>query len=80
KDSGCYQNYQNGAIIWSPTTGAQISPTGPIRTLWAANGYETGRLGYPTTPQTCTTTQDTCTQTYQNGKITWTTTRGAYIG
>jgi uncharacterized protein with LGFP repeats/GH25 family lysozyme M1 (1,4-beta-N-acetylmuramidase) len=79
-NGGCYQNFQGGAIIWSPATGAQLSPTGPIRTLWAANGYETGRLGYPTGPQTCTPTADTCVQTFQNGKITWTPTRGAYIG
>ncbi|MGO4493476.1 GH25 family lysozyme, partial [Arthrobacter sp. 2YAF22_2] len=78
-NGGCYQNYQGGAIIWSPTTGAQLSPNGPIRTLWATNGYETGRLGYPTGPQTCTPAADNCTQTYQNGKITWTPTRGAYL-
>ncbi|MFC8410552.1 LGFP repeat-containing protein, partial [Arthrobacter sp. NPDC057259] len=79
KDSGCYQNYQNGAIIWSPTTGAQISPTGPIRDTWAANGYERGTLGYPTSPITCTPTEDTCTQTYQNGLISWTTGAGTTI-
>ncbi|WP_326962271.1 GH25 family lysozyme [Arthrobacter sp. MP_M7] len=77
--SGCYQNYQGGAIIWSPTTGARISPNGPIRTLWQQTGFETGRLGYPTGAQTCNTTKTTCTQPFTGGKITWTTTRGAYI-
>ncbi|WP_373427568.1 GH25 family lysozyme [Arthrobacter sp. B3I9] len=76
---GCYQNYQNGAIIWSPTTGAQLSPNGPIRTLWQQNRFETGPLGYPTGPQTCNTTGTSCTQPFTGGKITWTPTRGAYI-
>ncbi|MGX9900415.1 LGFP repeat-containing protein [Arthrobacter sp. SA17] len=79
-NNGCYQNYQNGAIIWSPTTGAQTSLNGPIRTLWQQTGYETGRLGYPTSPQTCNQTADTCTQQFTGGKITWTPTRGAYMG
>ncbi|WP_306909458.1 M43 family zinc metalloprotease [Arthrobacter sp. B3I9] len=76
---GCYQNYQNGAIIWSPTTGAQLSPNGPIRTLWQQNRFETGPLAYPTGPQTCNTTGTSCTQPFTGGKITWTPTRGAYI-
>ncbi|MGX9900419.1 LGFP repeat-containing protein [Arthrobacter sp. SA17] len=62
-----------------PTTGAQTSLNGPIRTLWQQTGYETGRLGYPTSPQTCNQTADTCTQQFTGGKITWTPTRGAYI-
>jgi uncharacterized protein with LGFP repeats/GH25 family lysozyme M1 (1,4-beta-N-acetylmuramidase) len=78
-NGGCYQNFQGGAIIWSPATGAQVSPNGPIRTLWAANGYETGRLGYPSGPQACTPAADKCTQTFQNGRIAWTPARGAYI-
>ncbi|MEB7505185.1 hypothetical protein NGB94_12220 [Arthrobacter koreensis] len=45
---GKYQNYQGGAILWSKTTGAQISPTGPIRDAYRRAGFETGRLGFPT--------------------------------
>jgi len=78
-NGGCYQNFQGGAIIWSPATGAQMSPNGPIRTLWAANRYETGPLGYPTSGVTCTPAGDSCTQSFQNGRISWTPSRGAYI-
>jgi len=43
---GRYNNFQGGAIYWSPTTGAQ-SVQGAIRDTWAAQGWETGPLGYP---------------------------------
>jgi uncharacterized protein with LGFP repeats/GH25 family lysozyme M1 (1,4-beta-N-acetylmuramidase) len=78
-NGGCYQYYQGGAIIWSPTTGAQLSLNGPIRSLWQQTGFETGRLGYPTGPQTCNLTNTSCTQPFTGGKITWTPTRGAYL-
>ncbi|MFC0456681.1 GH25 family lysozyme, partial [Arthrobacter liuii] len=59
-DGGCYQNFQNGAIIWSPTTGAYASPAGPIRSVWANTGFEQGTLGYPTSAQTCGLTNGGC--------------------
>ncbi|WP_269450084.1 hypothetical protein [Arthrobacter sp. U41] len=76
---GCYQDYQGGAIIWSPTTGAQPSLKGPIRDFWAATGFLTGPLGYPTTAQTCNPSGDLCTQQFAGGRISWTAARGAYI-
>ncbi|WP_049829580.1 LGFP repeat-containing protein [Arthrobacter sp. RIT-PI-e] len=72
---GCYQNFQGGAIPWAPGVGAH-PPKGAIRTAWANTGYETGRLGYPTSSENCTTTTR-CTQTYEGGTITWTPTTGA---
>jgi D-alanyl-D-alanine carboxypeptidase len=71
---GCYQNFQGGAILWSPTTGARVTG-GEIRNAYAATGFETGRLGYPTSNQTCTTPTN-CRQTFQRGTITWTPTTG----
>ena len=71
KNGGCYQNFQNGAILWSPTTGAQLSPTGPIRTAWQQSGFENGPLGYPTGPQTCGIKNGGCYQNFQNGAILW---------
>ena len=65
---GCYQDYQGGAIIWSPATGAQPSTKGPIRDFWARSGFLTGPLGYPTAPQTCTPAGDLCTQTIHRRK------------
>ncbi len=44
KDGGSYRNYQYGALIYSPATGAHVS-TGAIRNLWASYGFENGVLG-----------------------------------
>ena len=79
KDGGCYQNYQNGAIIWSPATGAQVSPSGPIRSLWATTGYENGSLGYPTSNQVCGLKDGGCYQNYQHGAIIWSPASGGQI-
>jgi len=76
KDAGCFQNFEKGSIMFSPTTGAQPVPTGPIQNAWAQQRFENGSLGYPTSPQTCTLNNTNCTQTFQGGTITWTPTNG----
>jgi hypothetical protein len=38
------------SIYWTPPTGAR-SVQGAIRAAWAGQGWETGRLGYPTTDE-----------------------------
>ncbi len=42
----CYQNFEHGAISWTPSTGAHFT-AGELRKEWAARGYEHGVLGYP---------------------------------
>lgn len=76
RGGGCYQNYQGGAIIWSPATGARIS-IGGIRAAWAATGYENGALGYPVSNESCS--GGTCSQAYQRGRISWTAAGGARV-
>ena len=78
RDGGCYQTFQRGAILWSTTTGAQVSPNGPIRTAYQAARYQAGNLGYPTGPQTCGIKNGGCYQTFQGGAITWSPTAGAH--
>ncbi|MBG6185556.1 uncharacterized protein with LGFP repeats, partial [Arthrobacter sp. CAN_A214] len=75
RDNGCYQSFQNGEILWSATTNAHSTVTGPIRTTYRTQGAENGALGYPVTTQTCPTTTQ-CTQTFQTGTLTWTPTTG----
>lgn len=70
KDGGVYQNYQGGAIFWSPATGAHIS-VGGIRSLWASTGYESGRLGYPISDEYLTGNDGSVAQNYQGGVIHW---------
>ncbi|WP_396021254.1 GH25 family lysozyme, partial [Arthrobacter sp. ES1] len=74
---GCYQDYQGGAIIWSPTTGAHPS-TGPTRTAWAGSGFLTGTLAYPTSDIVCGLVNGGCYQDYQGGAIIWSPTTGAH--
>jgi uncharacterized protein with LGFP repeats len=74
---GCYQNFQNGAILWSPGTGAQISPTGPIRTAWGAMGFERGGMGYPTSGVVCGLRDGGCYQNFQAGAFLWSPATGA---
>lgn len=69
KNGGVYQNYQGGAVIWSPASGAHAS-VGAIRTMWAAAGFESGRLGYPTSDEYATSPGNVA-QNYQGGTITW---------
>ena len=77
KNGGGYQTFQNGAIIWSPATGARIS-VGAIRGLWGAGGYENGDLGYPTSDEILDG-RGGVYQTYERGAIVWSPNIGATI-
>ena len=70
RSGGCYQMYQGGAIIWSPTTGSQLS-MGAIRVAWAATGFENGRLGYPTSNEVCGLRSGRCLPDVPGRRITW---------
>lgn len=77
KESGCYQEFQRGAITWTPAGGAW--PTwGGIRERWRATGFENGLLGYPMGDEVCGLRDSGCYQNFQNGAITWTAGVGAW--
>ncbi|WP_420874315.1 LGFP repeat-containing protein [Arthrobacter nitrophenolicus] len=42
---------------------------GAIRTIWASTGYESGRLGYPTSGEYATGNDGSVAQDYQGGVI-----------
>ena len=44
---GGFEDFQGGAISWSPATGVHAT-YGDIRQVWRQNGFEFGVLGYPT--------------------------------
>ena len=62
----CWQGFANGAIIWSPATGAWES-TGGIRERWAQLGYQSGSLGFPVSGEVWD--GKGWWQSYQNGAI-----------
>jgi uncharacterized protein with LGFP repeats len=74
---GCYQSFQGGTIHYAPGTGAYAT-AGPIRAAWGALGYENGKLGYPTSNETCGLTGGGCYQRFQGGTIHWSPSSGAY--
>ncbi|MEB7448529.1 hypothetical protein NGB80_11515, partial [Arthrobacter koreensis] len=74
---GAYRNYQNGAILWSQATGAQVSLSGPIRTAYQSQGFETGILGFPTSGEVAIPGGKY--QNFQNGAILWSQATGAQI-
>ena len=63
----CFQQFQNGYILWKNTTGAWES-RGSIRKYYGQLSYEHGKLGYPAGPETPSDRGGTY-QRYENGYI-----------
>lgn len=78
KNAGCYQFFQGGSMIWSSATGAHFSPFGSIRSVWAAQGFENGWLGYPYTDEYCSASGE-CRQDFQGGSLIWTSKTGVSV-
>ena len=74
---GCFQDFQQGSIHWSPASGAHWS-RGEIRNKWSATGTEGGTLGYPTTDEICGLARSGCVQIFQKGSIHWSPASGAH--
>jgi uncharacterized protein with LGFP repeats len=68
KDGGSFQNFQGGAIHSSPSTGAYAT-RGTVYALWAANSWEAGFLGYPTSDQNGGLRAGGSYQDFQGGSI-----------
>lgn len=77
---GCHNRFQreNGHLYWSPATGAW-GVQGAIYAHYANNGWEWGRLGYPTGGEQCRNLpgQMECNQNFQRGKVIWNSRTGA---
>ncbi len=66
-----WQQFQNGYIVGSDATGYYKSMNGPIRDVWAKNGYQNGVLGMPTSEIIRNSSAKTQTQVFQNGQIVY---------
>jgi hypothetical protein len=73
RDGGCFQHYQAGSVYWSPATGAR-GVSGPIRSAWAAGGWERGTLGYPT--EEARAVPGGQAQRFQGGTLTYVSSTG----
>ncbi|MGY2129213.1 hypothetical protein [Blastococcus sp. SYSU DS0617] len=74
---GCFQEYEGGAIYWSPAGGAQ-PVVGAIRTKWNSTGWEAGPLGYPISGEWCGLSGRGCVQKFEGGNIYWSSASGAH--
>ncbi|WP_432558590.1 L,D-transpeptidase family protein [Granulicoccus sp. GXG6511] len=70
------QNYENGQIIWSPSTGAH-AVYGSIGAAYASLGWEGGVMGLPTTSEFAGRGGARVNR-FQNGIIIWKATTGAF--
>lgn len=68
RNGGCGQHFQGGSIYWSPETGAKAL-RGLIRGKYKTLGWETSRLGYPTSNEICGLRNGGCVQRFQGGNI-----------
>ncbi|HTV34366.1 MAG TPA: PAN domain-containing protein, partial [Methylocella sp.] len=74
---GRYNHFSKGAsIYWTPTTGAH-EVDGPIRTQWAALGWEQSALGYPVTDEADQINGNGRFSLFQHGSILWNATTSA---
>lgn len=65
---GAYQEFENGNIYWSPSTGAHIIYYGDIFDAWGKKRYEQGEFGFPTEDHTYIQAGGEEVK-FQNGKI-----------
>lgn len=72
---GWVQGFEGGAVYWRNGWGVHMF--GGIRDEYGRAGFSDGRLGWPTSVQTCTT--EGCRQDFQNGSILWTPQAGVHI-
>ena len=80
KDKGCAQDFGQLRIVWSAASGAfGVLKPGAIGFLYQNSGAEQGKLGFPTSKETCGLKANGCYQLYQRGAIVWSPASGAHI-
>ncbi|WNV74824.1 serine hydrolase [Geodermatophilus sp. DSM 44513] len=73
--AGAFRWYQRGAVYWSPPTGAHWL-AGGILDAWVAQGFETGRLGFPVTDEVAL--PGGAFSWFQRGAVYWSPPTGAH--
>lgn len=73
---GRFQSFQNGALYWTPQTGAQVV-RGAILSIWGEQGFERGPAGYPTGAEVRLPHRDGLVQGFENGAFYYSAATGA---
>ncbi len=68
---GAFSDFEGGHIYWSGATGAQVVK-GAIFAAWGTQGWETGRLRYPTSEEFPINNGAAVQQNFQGGHIIYT--------
>ena len=71
--SGSVQSFENGAVYWTPMYGPK-GVSGPFLATWAGDGWENGRLGYPTAE--AVSSGSAVRQAFEGGQLTLDTRTG----
>ncbi|MGY1917289.1 LGFP repeat-containing protein, partial [Blastococcus sp. SYSU DS0973] len=74
---GAFAHFEGGSVYWTQATGARIV-SGPVRDRWAAAGWETGVLGFPTTDVLPLSGGGRFAH-FEGGSVYWTQATGARI-
>lgn len=75
--SGCIQQFQRGYLTWVPGAGTSILD-GIYATVWASQGREYGRLGFPLAGEVCGLVRSGCYRAFTGGAIYWNAGNGAF--
>jgi hypothetical protein len=75
-DTGCRQDFENGALYSSAATGVN-RVSGPILASWRGAAQD-GNLGYPVADAQCGLRDGGCVQEFQEGVIVWSPAAGAW--
>ncbi|WP_157360966.1 hypothetical protein [Arthrobacter sp. EPSL27] len=76
RNGGCVQRFEGGAVHWSNGTGAHAT-WAAIAARWATMNWESGRMGYPISGETCGLRNDGCVQRFEGGVFYWSPFGGA---
>ncbi|MCA0146214.1 LGFP repeat-containing protein [Blastococcus sp. LR1] len=74
--TGCSQNFQNGSIHWSPSTGA-VPVRGTIGAAWKSGSGPMKLIGYPTGGEVCGLPGRGCFQPFAKGAVYYSPATGA---
>ncbi|MQA33310.1 hypothetical protein GCU49_06975 [Modestobacter roseus] len=76
RDGGCYQHFQGGTVMYSPSRGSWPL-SGALREGWFRLGSEGGVLGYPVAGPVCGLRDAGCLQRFAGGALYWSPATGA---
>jgi uncharacterized protein with LGFP repeats len=75
---GRFNHFQGGSIYWTPTTDAHVVH-GAIRDEWQREGWERGRMGYPTSDEKALPDGQGRVSDFEGGSILWWPDRGVDV-